>query len=260
MENIEIKVKVPKTLKDPVLLVGLPGIGFVGKICVEYLSTKIEAKEIGEMFGSNFPPIVAVDNKGKISFIKNYIYHYNTKKQDLFFLVGDIQPPLDLRNNPQHFQFASAVVKLARKLRVKEIYTFAGIDIGDKRITSKPKIKFATNDYKNQKELLNEKIKAAHEELTISGAAGAVIGLANEDKIPGTCILTETSSKLIYGDFEAAKETVKYLAKKFDLKVNLKELEKEAKVIVDAFKQVTKELKNISKQYNEKPENVTYVR
>ena len=43
--NIDISINVKKSLKKPVLFIGLPGIGLVGKIVVEYLVKNLKAKK-----------------------------------------------------------------------------------------------------------------------------------------------------------------------------------------------------------------------
>ena len=158
-----------------------------------------------------------------------------------------------------HYFFAKKIVEIAKSFKVKKIYTFAGIDIGDARITKKPNLFFAATSVKEAKELQKHKIKKANEGLTISGAAGLIIRFASEEKIEGGCILAETSGKLIYGDFDSAKKVLEYLNKRYDLKIDLKNIKKDAKKITDAFKQVVKELKSVNKP-KEENQKLSYIR
>ncbi|MCX6798974.1 MAG: PAC2 family protein, partial [Candidatus Diapherotrites archaeon] len=45
-----------KKLAKPVLLVGLPGIGLVGKICVDYFLRQFKTEKIAEIYSDCFPP------------------------------------------------------------------------------------------------------------------------------------------------------------------------------------------------------------
>ncbi len=256
-----VNIKKDLKLKDPIMLIGLPGIGLVGKIVVEYIAQKTKSEKIGSIYGSMFPPLVLVDKKGKINLIKDELFYLKTKTQDFILVTGDVQPPI---GNPQadeaHYYFAKKIIDIAKQLKVKKIYTFAGIDIGDIRITKDPKIQFATNSEKEKKILLKSKIKQTKEDLTISGAAGIVIGLAREEKIDGACILGETSGKLIYGDFDSAKSVLEFIVKHFKLNFNLKDIKTEADKITKAFKQIVDELKTISENQPDEGHRLTYTR
>jgi len=248
-------------LRNPVLLIGLPGIGLVGKIAIEYLAQKTKAKKIGKLSGSIFPPLVLVDSKGKINLIEDEIYVIKQKTRDLVLFTGDVQPPIGTPfSEEQHYFFAKKIIELAKQLNVKKIYTFAGIDIGDARITKKPQIQFATNSEKEIVALKKLNAKVAKEDLTISGAAGLVIGFAKSENIEGSCILGETSSKLVYGDFDSARAVIEFIAKMFKIKVNLNDIKKESDKITKAFKQVVDELKAISESSNKDEGNLTYTR
>ena len=47
-------------LNKPIVFIGLPGIGLVGKIAIDTIVKKTKAKKIGAIKGSFFPPVVFV--------------------------------------------------------------------------------------------------------------------------------------------------------------------------------------------------------
>ena len=49
-------------LKDAILLEGLPGVGNVGKLAAMHLIEKLDAKKCVEIYSSNFPPQVLIDD------------------------------------------------------------------------------------------------------------------------------------------------------------------------------------------------------
>jgi uncharacterized protein len=150
-----INVLKKKKLNNPVLLVGLPGIGLVGKIAIDYLATELKPKPevFADVFSDTFPPAVHTKNS-VLEMIKDQIFVYSTKKRDLLMLVGPVQPILsNLANSDQHYEFSEVISEFANKNNIKEIYTFAGLNIGDKRITSKPKVIGVLTDQKTKDDL-----------------------------------------------------------------------------------------------------------
>lgn len=257
--TIELDDKIK--LNNPILLIGLPGIGLVGKIAIEYIAQNTKAKKIGSIHGSVFPPLVIVDKKGNVDLIKDEIYLLKQEKNDLILLTGDVQPPI---GNPladeHHYYFAKKIIEIAKKIGVNKIYTFAGMDIGDARITQKPKIQFAANSEKEIVAMKKLKLIQAKEDLTISGVAGVVVGLAKQEKIDAACILGETSSKLIYGDFDSARAVLEFTCNMLKINIDLKDIKKEASKITKAFKQIVDELKSISEADNKEEPRLTYTR
>ena len=250
-----------KSIKTPIVLIGLPGLGLVGKIVLDTLVNKLKAKEIGNIKGDFFPPMVFIDKKGFAKESQNEIYLYKTKTQDYVFIGGDFQPNLDsISSFSHHYIFAKEIAEFIKKIKAKEVYAFAGMNLGDSRITKNPEIFFAKNKYFIDKEL-SKNIKLVAENTTISGISGLILTECEKLNIPCTCFLSETSAK-IYGDFESAKKTLLFTQKYFKFKFNMKEIEQEAEKISKAFKQVVKELKQVaeSSKITENEVKPTYIR
>jgi proteasome assembly chaperone (PAC2) family protein len=245
-------------LNKPIVFIGLPGIGLVGKIAVDTIVKKTKAKKVGTIRGDFFPPMVFVNEQSKIQESCDEIYYLNSGKQDFIFISGDFQPSLDsIDSFPLHYKFAKELANFIKSINAKEVYSIAGINVGDTRITKEPELFYASNKF--VKEELKKKLKPT-KNTTISGIAGLILSETEKFNIPATCILGETSAK-IYGDFESAKSILIYMQEKFKIKFDMKEVEEEAKKISNAFKQVVKELKKATEssivQDNHKP---TYIR
>jgi proteasome assembly chaperone (PAC2) family protein len=54
-------------LKNPILIVGLPGIGNVGKIVVDFLIDELKAKKMYEIHSRHFPNTVFVNDNNLVS-------------------------------------------------------------------------------------------------------------------------------------------------------------------------------------------------
>ena len=130
----------------PIVFLGLPGIGLVGKLAIDTLAKQTKAKKIGEFKADYFPPMVFVDDKGKVNDSHNDIYYFKTRKQEFIFICGDFQPNLDSPESfTLHHLFAKYIGEFIKKINAKEVYSIAGINVGDARITKAPELFFAAN-------------------------------------------------------------------------------------------------------------------
>lgn len=248
-------------LKEPVLVTGLPGIGLVGKICVDYLIKELKPVKIGRVFSDSFPPSVHTNN-AIIELIADDFFAAELKNFHLVFLAGPVQPNLDFRigSNIEHYEFATAIAAAAKSMGVKRMITLAGINVGDKRLEKEPQVIVAATESKLLAEFSKLGAVADKKEGLISGAAGLLLGLGAEQGMEGVCLMGETSTRLVYGDPGAAKRVMEILVKKFALQVNLEAISQEAKNIQDAFKQLNQQMSEAEGKDDDTPENgLTYV-
>jgi uncharacterized protein len=247
------------SFKNAVLLVGLPGIGLVGKIAVDYLLKELKPTKIAEILSDSFPPSVHTKNS-KIRLIKNEIYHFSFKKKDFLIVSGPVQPTLDFKigSSHEHYEFSETLVNFFKSIGVTEMITLAGINIGDKRLNQIPGVIVAGTDEEIIQKWVKMGAKQDKKEGLISGAAGLMIGLGQLHNIVGACLMGETNAQLIYGDHGSAKRVLEVLSKRFSFKLNMKTIEKDSIEIEKAFKELTRQLEAIEE---DKPnEKLPYVR
>src|SRR3989338_7160595 len=80
-------------LKSPVFIEGLPGIGNVGKVAVDFLIDELKAKRLYEITSYSFPHSVFVNEDNLVELpIVEVFYRQSPGKRDLLLLVGDVQP------------------------------------------------------------------------------------------------------------------------------------------------------------------------
>jgi len=248
-----------KELKEPIFLIGLPGIGLVGKICVDYLLKQFKAEKIAELTSDSFPPSVHTFD-AQIELIKDELYYCSINGKDFLFLAGPVQPSLDFHAGSahEHYEFARAIIEAVAQFGVKKVFTLAGINIGEQRMVKEPQIVAAATSKKLLAELKKLGAITQSQDGLISGAAGLILGIAKEKGIEGACLMGETNASLIYGDHGAAKKLIEYLVKLFGFSVKMEEIEKESKNIERAFTQLAKQFE----QEEEKPskDGLSYVR
>ncbi|HZX19843.1 MAG TPA: PAC2 family protein [archaeon] len=253
-----IKFLKKKSFKNAVLFTGLPGIGLVGKICVDYLLKQFNAEKVAEIYSDSFPPSVQT-TKGVIDLIKDEIFYYSYKGKDFLFLAGPVQPILDpkIGSMQEHYEFAKTLVSEFKAMGVTEICTLAGINIGERRMHVVPRVVVAATSKKSLESWVSLGAVSDKPVGMISGAAGLFLGIGKEEGLEGACLMGETNARLIYGDPGAAKTVLELIIKRFGFSVEMKKMEQESKEIEKAFSQLNEQLED---QEDSPPSGLTYVR
>ena len=64
MDESAINIIKEPVLKEPALIEGLPGVGYVGKLAAEHLVEEFRAEKFAEMRSPHFPHHVQIDPAG----------------------------------------------------------------------------------------------------------------------------------------------------------------------------------------------------
>jgi len=238
--------KMPK-LKRPILIEGLPGIGNVGKVAVDFIIDELEAKKLYDIFSYTFPHSVFVNEKNLVSLpqISLYYKQFKDKRNDLLLLAGDIQPTDEVAS----YEFTDKILDIFEKLNGKEIITLGGIGLAT--VPKKPKVYCTGNSkdiikkYKNGTKLDNKLYGVVG---PIIGVSGLLLGMAERRNIKAISFLAETFGHPLYLGINGAKEIINVLNKMLGLKVNIKKLEKEIDEVESEMMKITKGLTDVSKQ------------
>ena len=220
----EIK-KVGKTprLHNPIFIEGLPGIGNVGKIALDFIVDELKAKKLYSFYSTKFPHSVFVNEDNLVEMPRLELYYKKGRndKQDFLFLVGDIQP---IDEESCHI-FCMELITLLKKFKCKEAITTGGI--GLQHIPEHPRIYCTGND----KKLVQSYITQGNMQSSIygivgpiMGVSGLLIGLAGREDLPGVSILAETFAHPLYVGVKGASEILRVLDTRFSLKLNIKRL------------------------------------
>src|SRR3989344_445062 len=163
-EKFEVEHIAKPILKNPVLIEGLPGIGNVGKIAMDFLIENVKAKKITNIYSHYFPHSVFINEKNLIDLPVISLYHANINKQDFLFLAGDIQPI----DEPSCYEFCDLIMDFVTEHKGKEVITLGGI--GLQKIPKKPKV-YITGTNKNYVKTF------PHASDKIYGIVGPIIGV-----------------------------------------------------------------------------------
>jgi uncharacterized protein len=230
MENVgswEITNFGKRKISSPILIEGLPGIGNVGKIVVDYIVDELKAEKITEFFSFCLPNSVFVNENNLVGLPRLELYYKRIKNQDFLFLAGDVQPATEEGS----YSFTQLILNIMQKYNCKEIVTLGGIGLAE--IPQKPEVYCASNDIKFIQKFLKAGAKKEVYGVVgpIMGVSGLLVGLATKKKIKATALLSETLGHPMYLGLMGAKSSLEILNKVYDLKVNLKALEKEIRIM-----------------------------
>ncbi len=237
--------KIPK-LNKPILIEGLPGIGNVGKIAVDFLIDEIKAKKLYDISSYTFPHSVFVneDNLIELPIVEVFYTQLGGKKHDLILLGGDVQPIDEVSS----YEFSDKILDLAQKLNASEVITLGGIGLAD--IPKKPRV-YCTG---NSKKIINRyKSELVSNSLygvvgPIVGVSGLLLGLASRRNMEAISFLAETYGHPMYLGIKGAKEILKVLNRHLGLNIDINKLDKEIKDIESEIIKKTEQISEVTKQ------------
>jgi len=223
-------------LRKPILIEGLPGIGNVGKVAIDFLIDELKARKLYEITSHSFPSSVFVNEDNLVELPKIEIYYKKLRNspQDLLLLAGDIQPI----DETSSYEFSGKMLDMLEEFKGTEVLTLGGIGLAD--IPKKPKV-YCTGTTKS---ILRKYRKFSNVEQSLYGVVGPIIGvsglllgLAKQRDIEAACLLAETYSHPMYLGVKGSREILKVISQRLRLNLKLSRLDKE-------IKETEKELSN----------------
>jgi uncharacterized protein (TIGR00162 family) len=235
-----VRLKENLEFKRPILVVGLPGVGLVGKLVAEHLVDELGAEKIVEVYSPHFPPQVLVNKDCTVRPVSNTIYHARAKENDILFLVGDHQST----TSQGHYELCSLYLDIAEEFGVPRIYTLGGYPTG--KLTYEETVLGVANDTKLIEEIKEYGVEFRESEPSggIVGASGLLVAFSRMRGIDAACLMGMTPGYLM--DPKSAQSLLKVICKMFGIEVNTESLEKKAE-----------EMENILEKLKEKEEQQT---
>ena len=218
-------------LKDPILIEGLPGIGFVANIASLHLIQELKAKLFAEIRSSSFQDFAMTAGDGKARFPTNELYYHKGRdgqERDLIILYGNTQALTTVGQ----YELCGKVLDIAKDLGCHYIVTLGGLRREEKIPASK--LYCAASDAETLKEAVN--IGAEIIEGQIFGIAGLLVGLCKLWNMQGFCLLAETPG--FYPDASASRQVLNAINKMLNLKVDMNRLDAAAETtreILESF-------------------------
>ena len=235
-ENRAIRIEFTEEKpKNPIIIEGFPGFGFVSTITTEYIIKHLDAKPIGRIVSDKILPIAAV-HKNEVVYPLEIFYDKKTN----IVIVQAVTPVEGLE-----WRLADAIIELAKEVNAKEI-------IGLEGVASQEEIKnsnvfFYANKKDRKKNLEEIKLKPLQEGIII-GVTGALLMKVKE--LPFSCFFVETNTGL--PDNKAAAELIRVLDNYLGLTIDPKPLLKKAQEVEEKIKGLLTRLKGAKELKEEK--------
>ena len=226
--TVEITEK-PK-LNDPILIEGLPGIGFVANIAALHLINEFKAKRFAEIVSASFQDFAVTTEGGGTRSPVNELYYVKRGDgyRDLIIWFGNTQALTTFGQ----YELCGKVLDLVQELDCRFVVSIGGFK--KDQVQGVPGLYSAATDQESLKAVLDlgTKIMVGH----VFGIAGLLIGLAKLRNVKGFALLVDTLG--MFPDVNATHCALTALCTYLKLDVDLSRLEtstEQTKKILDSF-------------------------
>jgi uncharacterized protein len=228
VEDVVIRPLEKVTLREPILIEGLPGVGNVGKLAADYLRDQLPAKPLATIYSKFFPPQVYVSEEGIIRLVSNDLYYWKgpaAAQHDILVLGGDYQGI-----SPEgQYEITERVLDFCSQLGVREVFTLAGFAQG--KVVEKPRVLGAATNAQRVETMSKFGVVFSRNDPGggLIGASGLFLGLGRLFGMEGVCLMGETSGYFV--DPRSAEAVLKVLSKVLHIEIDFTALEGKAQEI-----------------------------
>ncbi len=211
-------------LNKPVLVVGLPGVGSVGRMVARHLIKECKAERFATLYSDHLPHKTVMKKDGTLRLVNNRFYYIKNKKKggnDIVLLTGDDQP---MTPEGQYEVNKRIVNFFINELNGSFIYTIGGYNNPASQTTQKPKVFGNASDRKVVGLFKSEDVVFGESKGFILGSAGMIVAFAKKAKLPAICLMGE--ARAIDIDTRAAKTVTEMLSAKLGIKTDTSSFDK----------------------------------
>jgi hypothetical protein len=233
-------------LNDPILIEGLPGIGFVANIAALHLIKELRAKLFVQIFSSSFQDFAVTTENGRALSPINELYYVKRQDggRDIIIWFGNTQALTTVGQ----YELCGKALDLAKEFGCRFVISIGGFKKDEPQ--SVPGIYSTATDLDTMQEALDlgTKVMVGH----VFGIAGLSVGLAGVREMKGFSLLVDTPG--MNPDINAARYALTTLGKYLKLDVDLSKLEEssgEIKKVLESFgiiRSITEEKKKEEQQ------------
>ena len=210
-------------LNNPVLIEGLPGIGYVAGITSLHLITELKAKRFARIVSSSFHDFAVATQDGSVYSPINELYYVKREddNRDLIIWYGNTQA---LSINGQ-YELCGKTLKFAQELGCNYVISIGGFKKDE--AAPVPGVYSTATDLDTMKTVLDlgTKVMVGN----VFGIAGISIGLAKLYNMKGFSLLVDTPG--MNPDVNAARYALMTLFKFLNFTVDLTNIEQTGKEI-----------------------------
>lgn len=204
-------MKVSKSIKDNILLVGFPSNGLVGTFSISYLVHYLGMKQIGEIDHPDLPPTLFVEDGEILAPIRIY------KKDNIYVIMSDL--PFDPY---RAYDFSASILQYCKNNDIKKIIIVSGMETIN-REPNAPKI-YGLVTHQSLEEILYENQISKFLAGSIFGTDAAIITVFRKSKVPALILYAECHP--FFPDPEASILAITTLAQILNVKVDTTDIKK----------------------------------
>ncbi len=219
-------------LEHPVMIEGLPGIGFVANIAALHLIRQLHAVRFAEIHSSAFQDLAVTTDSGNMRSPVNELYFYKANpgsaERDLIIWYGNTQALTTMGQ----YELCERVLQICKEFGCNFFVTLGGYRVEEARPV--PQTYAAATDAETLKSALNLGAKIMVGQ--IFGVAGLTVGLGRLKSMKGFSLLVETPGS--YPDAAAATTAINILNKYLGTATDVTKIDlaaEETKNMLNAF-------------------------
>ena len=241
--SIDISEK--PVLNDPILIEGLPGIGFVANIAALHLIKELKATRFVQIFSSSFQDFAITTGDGTARTPINELYYVKRDgERDLIIWFGNTQALTTVGQ----YELVGKVLDIAQQFGCRFVISIGGFKKDEAQPV--PGIYSTATDMETMQQALDlgTKVMVGH----VFGIAGLSVGMARIRDMKGFSLLIDTPG--MNPDVNAARYALLTLGKYLYLEIDLGGLEdsgEEIKKMLESFgiiRSITEEKKKEEQQ------------
>jgi len=241
--SIDISEK--PVLNDPILIEGLPGIGFVANIAALHLIKELKATRFVQIFSSSFQDFAITTGDGTARTPINELYYVKRDgERDLIIWFGNTQALTTVGQ----YELVGKVLDIAQQFGCRFVISIGGFKKDEAQPV--PGIYSTATDMETMQQALDlgTKVMVGH----VFGIAGLSVGMARIRDMKGFSLLIDTPG--MNPDVNAARYALLTLGKYLYLEIDLAGLEdsgEEIKKMLESFgiiRSITEEKKKEEQQ------------
>ncbi len=221
VSKVRVNIEKMPTLRNPVMVCGLPDSGNVAKLVIDQLIKQLKAEKFAEIYSNSLPPRILIRQDGSGEVMKHSMFFWaNGNGKDLLLHTGDAQP-----TNPEAaYALADKALEIGQSLGADTVFAVGAYITGE--FANEPKV-FGTG---TDKELLKE-LQAIGvspiSEGSITWMNGLLVGLSKLRNMKAVFLSGETSGYIV--DASAARAVLRVLSQRLGIPIDLTELDLRAK-------------------------------
>lgn len=264
-------------LKNPVMIVGWPGIGNIGLIAVDTLRATTEAEEFGEIESWDFfypkKVIIKTGLLEDLEFPTNKFYFKRLEKNDLIFFLGEEQPKKQTASGyaegEEAYRMANLVLNVAEKFGCRRIYT-SGAAITFIHHTVRSRVWAVPNTERLMKEIkkypntvLMSQVEGRGGQGFISGLNGLLLGAARKRGFEGVCLMGEIPvyfQGLLIPYPKASRSVLEVFGEVLGIKIDFGKFDENYQSVEKKIEDIYNQIPSGVKEQLEKLKELSYLR